>query len=131
MLFIIIVNIVAIHNKNGKGLLPFNKCNNFVTLNSSQSTIKMEKGYYLLTAETDTGVACKSQSTIKMEKGYYTLTVPLPVYQCMSQSTIKMEKGYYAYTTQTGSKATTVAIHNKNGGTFVNLVVRCFSYFRI
>ena len=41
------VSCVAIHNKNGKGLLL--KANPFTSIAKpqSQSTIKMEKGYYL------------------------------------------------------------------------------------
>ncbi len=39
--------IVAIHNKNGKGLLPPNEVLAiFRAAKESQSTIKMEKGYY-------------------------------------------------------------------------------------
>ena len=38
----------------------------------------------------------ESQSTIKMEKGYYwKVGTPLSVSLLTSQSTIKMEKGYY------------------------------------
>ena len=37
--------LVAIHNKNGKGLLP-TTVQNEVQNEVSQSTIKMEKGYY-------------------------------------------------------------------------------------
>ncbi len=64
-------NIVAIHNKNGQGLLLIR--NNFLSLNItlSQSTIKMDKGYY---SNTNVCVECvyyTSQSTIKMDKGYY------------------------------------------------------------
>ena len=37
-----------------------------------------------------------SQSTIKMDKGYYkSLTIVMPAVNIKSQSTIKMEKGYY------------------------------------
>ena len=38
--------LVAIHNKNGKGLLQTDKAVIFLDGNKSQSTIKMEKGYY-------------------------------------------------------------------------------------
>ena len=38
--------LVAIHNKNGKGLLPTISAATG-TYTKSQSTIKMEKGYYL------------------------------------------------------------------------------------
>ncbi len=37
----------------------------------SQSTIKMDKGYYKEYLSDDTIVFKKSQSTIKMDKGYY------------------------------------------------------------
>ena len=37
---------VAIHNKNGKGLLQFLIANFDLDVELSQSTIKMEKGYY-------------------------------------------------------------------------------------
>ncbi len=63
-------HVVAIHNKNGQGLL-----HNFVTEKDaecikSQSTIKMEKGYYQNSAQFHQN-KLSSQSTIKMEKGYY------------------------------------------------------------
>ena len=38
--------VVAIHNKNGKGLLHFSDNFNGLLVPASQSTIKMEKGYY-------------------------------------------------------------------------------------
>ncbi len=37
----------------------------------SQSTIKMEKGYYATGGNLSSEVPTESQSTIKMEKGYY------------------------------------------------------------
>ena len=37
---------VAIHNKNGKGLLPYSAKTEAQKAQASQSTIKMEKGYY-------------------------------------------------------------------------------------
>ncbi len=37
---------VAIHNKNGQGLLPILEFVIFFAQNQSQSTIKMDKGYY-------------------------------------------------------------------------------------
>ena len=43
----IIIHFVAIHNKNGKGLLPDFEDADVKKELSSQSTIKMEKGYYL------------------------------------------------------------------------------------
>ena len=62
---------VAIHNKNGKGLLPAMRSFSATIDLSSQSTIKMEKGYYKAKADAKKA-ATLSQSTIKMEKGYYT-----------------------------------------------------------
>ena len=62
--------VVAIHNKNGKGLLlGFDTCITTI-LSLSQSTIKMEKGYYFLFFFLFK-IIYLSQSTIKMEKGYY------------------------------------------------------------
>ena len=40
------LQVVAIHNKNGKGLLPASNDLPAPLLPTSQSTIKMEKGYY-------------------------------------------------------------------------------------
>ncbi len=40
------MGIVAIHNKNGKGLLHTTNAITEVMVKMSQSTIKMEKGYY-------------------------------------------------------------------------------------
>ena len=37
---------VAIHNKNGQGLLPKSKLSLMLLSWKSQSTIKMDKGYY-------------------------------------------------------------------------------------
>ena len=81
---------VAIHNKNGQGLLH--------TIHStplcyswSQSTIKMDKGYYYMLQECE--IKCmKSQSTIKMDKGYYHIDRAMSV-----------------------ERKANVAIHNKNG----------------
>ncbi len=39
---------VAIHNKNGQGLLQANKDNKVFGKKESQSTIKMDKGYYFV-----------------------------------------------------------------------------------
>ena len=57
----------------------------------------------------------ESQSTIKMEKGYYLLKVLKEQDKKSSQSTIKMEKGYYIRIAKTNKKQPNVAIHNKNG----------------
>ena len=38
---------VAIHNKNGKGLLLLKQWLRLLQQKKSQSTIKMEKGYYI------------------------------------------------------------------------------------
>ena len=63
---------------------------------SSQSTIKMEKGYYMDKFIQTKGQKLLSQSTIKMEKGYYGQSPHLFRRKLfLSQSTIKMEKGYY------------------------------------
>ncbi len=62
---------VAIHNKNGKGLLQEVIITGLVLDTPSQSTIKMEKGYYSKKRYSCGYIALTSQSTIKMEKGYY------------------------------------------------------------
>ena len=55
----------------------------------------MDKGYYNLTATTNSN-KLKSQSTIKMDKGYYfTYSSVCYFRNKLSQSTIKMDKGYY------------------------------------
>ena len=80
---------VAIHNKNGKGLLlPTVTVHKLWS--SSQSTIKMEKGYYL----------CVDLGLVDSDG---------------SQSTIKMEKGYYYRINILKNNNNAVAIHNKNG----------------
>ena len=56
-----------------------------------------------------------SQSTIKMEKGYYILSNIYLIPSFLSQSTIKMEKGYYYFFFMANETVITVAIHNKNG----------------
>ena len=57
-----------------------------------------------------------SQSTIKMEKGYYQKNLVLAsLTEEESQSTIKMEKGYYGTNLKGAILSSTVAIHNKNG----------------
>ena len=82
----------------------------------SQSTIKMEKGYYCFFALLGLLVLLSSQSTIKMEKGYYTKKkAPCTASTYLSQSTIKMEKGYYINAPLTPAVVLLVAIHNKNG----------------
>ena len=63
--------IVAIHNKNGQGLLLNSKDLVVKVTLTSQSTIKMEKGYYTIVNGEKVGGKDMSQSTIKMEKGYY------------------------------------------------------------
>ena len=85
---------VAIHNKNGKGLLHPTFIRTLIT-DESQSTIKMEKGYYRTGFDGGTKMSITSQSTIKMEKGYYFGEFCLAEGGKLSQSTIKMEKGYY------------------------------------
>ena len=57
-----------------------------------------------------------SQSTIKMDKGYYYPNVTAENIQKWSQSTIKMDKGYYGEKCLYGYPIQDiVAIHNKNG----------------
>ena len=63
--------IVAIHNKNGQGLLQLNWIDEEIGIAWSQSTIKMDKGYYWLNLKTEEEADKLSQSTIKMDKGYY------------------------------------------------------------
>ena len=51
----------------------------------SQSTIKMEKGYYRTVSVEELEEMKASQSTIKMEKGYYKIFgfyVPTTAFQC-------------------------------------------------
>ena len=82
----------------------------------SQSTIKMEKGYYLNSFPDKLQTLMESQSTIKMEKGYYRLReIRLTKELKLSQSTIKMEKGYYNLGGAIKIYTLFVAIHNKNG----------------
>ena len=56
-----------------------------------------------------------SQSTIKMEKGYYEGEGGSTKKNNTSQSTIKMEKGYYLMRKRKQQWLNVVAIHNKNG----------------
>ncbi len=83
----------------------------------------MDKGYYLVL----TFCASRStwsQSTIKMDKGYYTLKIMKGLFlrMFMSQSTIKMDKGYYRIYRITTPFVLTVAIHNKNGQGLLQIV---------
>ena len=89
---------VAIHNKNGKGLLHIQLLRNPVWGRRSQSTIKMEKGYYgkkkQPTNEKDFKVAIHNKNgkgLLLMGHRYAHRLAKL------SQSTIKMEKGYYYF----------------------------------
>ena len=50
---------VAIHNKNGKGLLPIAKKAKARLAKLSQSTIKMEKGYYIRTYLLSAAWSCR------------------------------------------------------------------------
>ena len=62
---------VAIHNKNGQGLLrKVFVISVFISIRS-QSTIKMDKGYYEKGDILQVPFQEWSQSTIKMDKGYY------------------------------------------------------------
>ena len=83
---------VAIHNKNGQGLLQKTKKDTEVKIYASQSTIKMDKGYYKKRLQLSRTMLKWSQSTIKMEKGYY----------------LHRYRGYVL-------PRLGVAIHNKNG----------------
>ena len=64
---------VAIHNKNGQGLLLLGNLLRLLVLLASQSTIKMDKGYYIRYKKSVIREIRLSQSTIKMDKGYYSL----------------------------------------------------------
>ena len=57
----------------------------------------MEKGYYTRKDISEKLSVNLSQSTIKMEKGYYVRKLSSERKIDKSQSTIKMEKGYYGY----------------------------------
>ena len=86
---------VAIHNKNGKGLLlRFKESTNRCRIVAIHN--KNGKGLLQKACPDKLKKAIKSQSTIKMEKGYYVKTVLVVLPILTSQSTIKMEKGYYA-----------------------------------
>ena len=107
---------VAIHNKNGQGLLP-NKP--FKKLLRIFVAIHNKNGQGLLREEEGFGTAyfIESQSTIKMDKGYY-VSKPMKspsTKLVLSQSTIKMDKGYYRGGSKKKNGWITVAIHNKNG----------------
>ena len=81
--------IVAIHNKNGKGLL-----------------LKIGDKLVLKT---------KSQSTIKMEKGYYHFRPERSVAPLSVAIHNKNGKGLLLDDETNGLEHNTVAIHNKNG----------------
>ena len=83
---------VAIHNKNGQGLLLELEDKGLVLTRESQSTIKMDKGYYFKLGYRFRGSLRRS-----------------------SQSTIKMDKGYYIDELKVSKTLSEVAIHNKNG----------------
>ena len=107
--------VVAIHNKNGKGLLP-------KIPNSSADVFcvaihnKNGKGLLRKKGLLTNSPTIVSQSTIKMEKGYYEgYSQSMFKYHRTSQSTIKMEKGYYQDKLRNTGALKAVAIHNKNG----------------
>ena len=75
----------------------------------------MEKGYYQQQRRQQSRLLLLSQSTIKMEKGYYANSLFAPCTIISSQSTIKMEKGYYQLQVICRWQPNPVAIHNKNG----------------
>ena len=80
---------VAIHNKNGQGLLPLQ---NAMAKSCLSVAIHNKNGQGLLPGLT----VAKSKSIV-------------------SQSTIKMDKGYYREIQSLCSDNSKVAIHNKNG----------------
>ena len=88
---------VAIHNKNGQGLLPIGANTNGIIKDLSQSTIKMDKGYYCnvdghtLTKEEQVAIHNKNGQGLLPEVGVREDAL----YHLGSQSTIKMDKGYY------------------------------------
>ncbi len=111
-----VIYFVAIHNKNGKGLLLIlckkqKKTNYTVAIHNKNGKGLLQRVTWLSILSDKV-----SQSTIKMEKGYY-LSLPIFCYSIfMSQSTIKMEKGYYfCFLQENNLILLTVAIHNKNG----------------
>ena len=76
----------------------------------------MDKGYYSKNISKARTRSWVSQSTIKMDKGYYLQKVVNQADAKVSQSTIKMDKGYYFYTFRSSLFLLfSVAIHNKNG----------------
>ena len=85
----------------------------------------MDKGYYKIDLLEHLIIDIVSQSTIKMDKGYYVFksitlilgrVVEISNILTESQSTIKMEKGYYGRLRKNIAKIqVVVAIHNKNG----------------
>ena len=149
-----IQNCVAIHNKNGKGLLP-DKISPKLWSKLSQSTIKMEKGYYynkmywlprVLTVAIHNKngkgllrgfylcVCFHFQVAIHNKNGKGLLLRPekaIPASSGWSQSTIKMEKGYYRNGTEFGVKASAVAIHNKNGKGLLPKLDHCCNFYTV
>ena len=75
----------------------------------------MDKGYYSGIQNRRLGQWWLSQSTIKMDKGYYWDTEVFSWNKVSSQSTIKMDKGYYTTNDLYYDELSKVAIHNKNG----------------
>ena len=88
---------VAIHNKNGKGLLQNVAVEISNILTESQSTIKMEKGYYGRLRKNIAKIQVVVAIHNKNGKGLllHLCRLALACVFCLSQSTIKMEKGYY------------------------------------
>ena len=86
---------VAIHNKNGQGLLLTIIHLPSFSSYQSQSTIKMDKGYYQqeeTIKESINRVAIHN----KNGQGLLRLVCKVPRWALLlSQSTIKMDKGYY------------------------------------
>ncbi len=121
------VNIVAIHNKNGKGLLLAVKHPTGWVI-TSQSTIKMEKGYYLFILRIAWPSETKSQSTIKMEKGYYnkihrkghTLPRAVAIHNKNGKGLLPTKILKWNY------QENSVAIHNKNGKGLLPMDLRLY-----
>ncbi len=102
---------VAIHNKNGKGLLLANTTPAKVLDELSQSTIKMEKGYYLMSTFIAVSFIVIVAIHNKNGKGLLLSAISdIPIALSLSQSTIKMEKGYYC----TASSLTTTKTKSRN-----------------
>ncbi len=110
------IRLVAIHNKNGKGLLRIENLNE-VGLRYVAIHNKNGKGlllYCLCFVRLWLAVAIHNKNGKGLLLAFVSLFV-LPL-RMVSQSTIKMEKGYYEFEALYNTVvAKVVAIHNKNG----------------